>query len=300
MRTYLECIACFVRQSLEASQFVTDDTEIHERVMRDVLRELQGMDFSMSSPEMAQIIQRLIRSHTGIADPYATVKKQSNEIALGLYPRLEKIVNESKNPFVDVLRLAIAGNIIDFGVNHNIDLNLVEETIESALHAPMPETAIGELQKEIERAKTILYLADNAGEIVFDRLLIERLPLERLTVAVRGAPVLNDATMPDAWVAGLPDIVEVIDNGSDAPGTFLADCSEDFLQRFENADLILAKGQGNYETLSDVEHNIFFLLKIKCAVVARNTGLATGSFALIHSNQAGAQAAEEAHASAAL
>jgi uncharacterized protein with ATP-grasp and redox domains len=131
-------------------------------------------------------------------------------------------------------------------------------------------------------ARSILYLADNAGEIVFDRLLIERLPAGRVTVVVRGAPVINDATRADAQVAGLDRIAEIIDNGSDAPGTVLEDCSAQFRERFESADVIIAKGQGNFETLSAAGANICFLLKIKCPVLATHTGIELGTQALIH------------------
>ena len=115
-----------------------------------------------------------------------------------------------------------------------------------------------------------LYLADNAGEIVFDRLLIERLPAEKVTLAVRGGAVLNDATLIDAENTGITELVEVIRNGSDAPGTILEDCSEEFKRCFAAADLIVAKGQGNYESLSHFKKKIYFLLTVKCSVVAQD------------------------------
>jgi uncharacterized protein with ATP-grasp and redox domains len=132
----------------------------------------------------------------------------------------------------------------------------------------------------VSQAERILYLTDNAGEIVLDRLLIEQLPTEQVTVAVKGAPVINDATMEDALLAGLPRIVEVIDNGSDAPGTILEACSQAFRERFEDADLIVSKGQGNYETLSDSDKNIFFILKAKCPVIAKDLGCEVGAMIL--------------------
>jgi len=139
---------------------------------------------------------------------------------------------------------------------------------------------LAEFSRAIAAAERILYLADNAGEIVFDRLLIERLPTEKVTVAVRGLPVINDATLIDAEYAGITELVEVIDNGSDAPGTILEDCSEAFLERFHAADLIISKGQGNYETLSQVHKDIYFLLKVKCPVVARDVGCQMNSLVL--------------------
>ena len=131
-------------------------------------------------------------------------------------------------------------------------------------------------------AQDILYLADNAGEIVFDRLLIEQLPMQKITVVVKGFPIINDATMEDAVAAGLTEIVSVIDNGSDAPGTILEICSDAFVSRFEQADLIITKGQGNYETLSDIDKNIYFILKAKCPVIASDLGCPIGQMVLIN------------------
>lgn len=157
-------------------------------------------------------------------------------------------------------------------------------SIESALDVAV-NGDIDEFRKALESAGRILYLADNAGEIVFDRALIGMLPAGRVTVAVRGKPVINDATMSDAVVAGIPDIAAVIDNGSDAPGTVLADCSPAFIAEYRNSDLVVSKGQGNYETLSDEKKNIFFLLKIKCRVVASHSGFGIGTHALIRNRQ---------------
>ena len=137
----------------------------------------------------------------------------------------------------------------------------------------------------ISQANNILYLTDNAGEIVLDQLLIEQMPTERVTVAVRGLPVINDATMKDAEETGLTDLVTVIDNGSDAPGTLLEDCSPAFQQCFTDADLIIAKGQGNFESLNEVRKDIFFLLKAKCPLVSEHLGYPVGSLVLKRSNE---------------
>jgi uncharacterized protein with ATP-grasp and redox domains len=167
------------------------------------------------------------------------------------------------------VRLAIAGNMMDMGVNASLTEADVRQTMKQALTAPF----FGEMDKfrhAIAEAHSILYLADNAGEIAFDRLLVEQLLSKHVTVAVRGAPVINDATLIDAQTVGLDQIVEVIDNGSDAPGTILSDCGPEFRRRFAEADLIIAKGQGNFETLSGEAGNIFFLFKVKCAVIAEH------------------------------
>ena len=181
------------------------------------------------------------------------------------------------------IRLVIAGNVIDFGVNSHLSETQVRESITYALSAPL-EGNVEEFCSALSGVEHILYLADNAGEIVFDRLLIEQLPAGKVTVAVKGFPAINDATLADAEAAGIHEVAEVIENGSDAPGTILDDCSESFRDRFDQADLVIAKGQGNYETLSEVDKDIYFLLKAKCPVIARDIGCQEGAMILKRSS----------------
>ena len=159
----------------------------------------------------------------------------------------------------------------------------IGESIEYAL-SNLLNGNLEEFSQAVFRADNILYLADNAGEIVFDRLLIELLPLEKITVAVRGFPTINDATMHDAETAGITKLVRVIDNGSDVPGTILDKCSEAFRYSFDRADLVISKGQGNYETLSEVDKDIFFLLKVKCPIIAKKISCPVGSLVLRRSH----------------
>jgi len=280
MRIFLDCIPCFVRQALDSARLATDDEQIHEQVVRETLRLAADLDMSQSPPAIGQKIHRLIRRLIGDNDPYHRIKEQFNNLALKLYPELEERVRESEDLFATAVRLAIAGNIIDFGVKTSLAESDVEKTIEQSLTGHLDDNQIQGFKDAVTQAEKILYLADNAGEIVFDRLLIEQLPIERVTVVVKGEPVINDATMEDAKIAGLTNIVEVIDNDSDAPGTILETCSQAFRDRFEDADLVIAKGQGNYETLSDVHKNIFFILKAKCPVIARDLGCEVGEMIL--------------------
>lgn len=279
MKTFFECIPCFIRQALDAVRLVTDNEAVHERVLRDVLRTASEMDLRQSPPVMGQHIHRLIRKLTGEADPYREKKDRFNRLALQMYPKLKARVDRSANPMETAIRLAIAGNLIDMGVNVHLDESHVRDATEHALGSPF-DGDVEEFSDAVLGAGDILYLVDNAGEIVFDRLLIEQMPMEKLTVVVKGFPVINDATMIDAEAAGLTERVEVIDNGSDAPGTILYGCSDPFLRRFNKADLIIAKGQGNYETLSEVEKDIFFMLKAKCPVIARDLGCRVDSLVL--------------------
>ena len=283
----LDCIPCFVRHALEMARIASSDAAIHEQVLREVLLEAAGWDKTLPAPVMSQRVQRRLRTLTGIADPYRDAKQRFNELALELLPELRARVETATDPLQAAVRVAIAANVIDVGV----DGNLCEAGIKRFLSQSLASPFAGDLDSfraAISKAEKILYLADNTGEIVFDRLLIERLPAHRITVAVRGAAVLNDATLADARVAGLDQVAEVIDNGSDAPGTILKECSAAFLERFESADTIVAKGQGNFETLAGGPRNIFFLLKIKCPVVAAHTGLEIGTHALIQHRGRGA------------
>lgn len=285
MKTSLDCIPCLVRQSLDAARLVSSSPAVHEQVIRDVLRWTGEMDLNQSPPAIAQRIQRRLREITGVSDPYREAKDWQNHIALELIPKFRAEVKSAQNPLLMAARLAIAGNVIDMGSNGN----LTEADVRQSLSKALTEPFFGEEERfaqAIVQAKSILYLADNAGEIAFDRLLveqiIEQIPPERVTLVVRGAPVLNDATLIDVQTVGIDRIVAAIDNGSDAPGTILKDCSEDFRRRFAEADLIIAKGQGNFETLSNNPSNIFFLFKVKCVVIANLVNQPIGMQMLIH------------------
>ncbi|MCK5295917.1 MAG: DUF89 family protein [Alphaproteobacteria bacterium] len=277
MKTFLACVPCFVHQTLSASCMATDDVDVQTKVMRKVLEELSAIDFSCSPPEMAKTVHSLIREISGNSDPYAEIKHEYNQKALLLYPQLKEEVRNSKNPLETAVRIAIAGNYIDFGAFPEIDEIILHEIIENTLHQELAVNDMSLFVDALDKAERIFYLADNSGEIVFDRILIEELGADRVTCAVRGFPVLNDVTMKDAVETGLTDIVKVIGNGGDFPGTVLSKCSDEFRDEFNKADLVISKGQGNYETLSSVKkNNLFFLLKVKCKVIADNMGYKTG------------------------
>lgn len=276
MITSLDCIPCCILQALEAARMTSNDTAVHEKILGEVLQWAGNIDLKTPAPIIKQRIHRRLREILGKEDPYREAKDHQNRMALSIIHDLKARIEAAKDPLDMAMRLAIAGNVIDMGVPGAITELRVRENIEQCLLEPL----VGNVEKFIEaaaRAKTILYLTDNAGEIVFDRLLIEQLNPTRVTVAVRGGPVMNDATMPDALAAGLHEISEVIDNGSDAPGTVLSDCSPSFRKRFKEADLIIAKGQGNFETLSDESGNIFFLFKVKCKFLAEYAEIKLGS-----------------------
>ena len=259
---------------------------MHEQVVRDMLRWIADVNASESPVLLGQQLHRRLRELTDIEDPYRVEKERQNKQALRLLPELRECLGAADDPFGLAVGLAIAGNIIDLGVNGTVSDDALRASVDQALDEPVLGL-VEDLRRDIEQAERILYLADNCGEIVFDRLLIEQLPTPRTTVAVRGEPILNDATIEDARTVGLTDLVEVIDNGSDAPGTLLDDCSPAFRCRFAQADVIIAKGQGNYESLSEVSAPIYFLFKVKCTVVAEHVGEQVGAHVVARSEGQG-------------
>jgi len=279
MKTTLDCIPCFIRQALDTARMVMTDQSDHERIVRDVLHWAVGIDLDQSPPRMAQRIHRHLRQLTGNQDPYRAAKDYQNRMALTLLPNMRAKMADSPDSLLTAVRLAIAGNIIDMGVHSKLTAAQLQASIQQALSDEL--VGYSEfLRRVMDNARRILYLTDNAGEIVFDRLLIEVLGPERVTVAVRGAPVINDATSVDAHAVKLDEIVAVTDNGSDAPGTLLDDCSAGFKRQFTASDLILAKGQGNFETLSDVRAPVVFLFQAKCPVIASHARVPQGSHVL--------------------
>jgi len=288
MRTHFDCIPCFFRQALAASRLASTDPVVHGRVLRAVAAAVAGMDLRDVPPKMGQLIHREVRAATGGSDPYASVKREFNELALGLLPGLLETVASSSDSFGTAVRLAAAGNIIDFGGGRTVTADDVRHSIQYALSCDIDSAALERLRRAVDDASSILYLADNAGEIVFDRVLIETIGPERVTLGVRGGPVLNDVTLDDAAEVGLDKLVDVIPNGSDAPGTLLEECSTEFLRTFDSSDVVLAKGQGNYETLSDARREVFMVFKVKCPVVAEDAGEEMGAIVVVRGGAADA------------
>ncbi len=235
---------------------------------------------SKATPEIQREILHKLRSLNGVADPYFEEKQQSNRIACKLYGEWKPKVLVSANPFNLALRLAIAGNIMDYGANQVFD---VQKTIEKTLHTDFAIDHSALLQQRIKEAKSILYLGDNAGEIVFDKLFIETIRHPNVIFAVKDAPVLNDVTVEDAKAVGMYEVAEVISNGYDASSTLLKKCSPDFLDVYRSADLIISKGQGNLEGLiNEKDTRIFFLFMAKCEVIAERIGVKKGSLVILN------------------
>ena len=269
MRVYLDCVPCFLRQALEAVRLASQDLSIQEKAIRVILQKLSGISWNTSPPHIGREIHTLIKEVTGNPDPYLPLKKRFNQLAINLYPMLEKKVKTANDPFGTAVRLSLAGNMIDFGARPGEKID-IEKEIDGALKAPLDNKALEKFKKAVTQAQNILFLGDNAGEVVFDKLLVQEIGPQKITYVVKKKPIINDATLEDAEIVNLTKIVKVIDNGTDFPGTVLSACSKTFINIYEKADLVIAKGQGNYETLNDVKKTIVFLLKIKCPVIAKD------------------------------
>lgn len=281
MQSYTECIPCFVRQAHDALKLVgSDERDTHQALQR-VLVETARFPLDHTPPAMAQTIHRIIREELDHADPYVQIKADSTRLALRLAEEAKGVIDSSIDPFRMAVRFSIAGNIMDFALVANWNrLNLADFIEETRLRS-LDDGAVEKLRSAVAEAENILFLGDNAGETVFDRLLIEQMLGKKVVYAVKSAPVINDATLAEARAAGLHEVAELVENGSDAPGTILDDCSGEFCRYFEDADLVIAKGQANYETLSSVTRPVFFLTQVKCPVIGRDLGEPVGSWVVL-------------------
>ncbi len=269
MKLHSDCLACFARGTLDTAKLATCNEKFHFEIMRKIFKILADSRLDGPPPLMALTIQQVVTQVTGCTDPYRAIKKKYNDFCLGLYPELEQKAGNSD--FETAVRLCIAGNIIDFGSQQSVGKQKVLDTINESLSMEI-NGCVKNFERACKRSRNILWIADNAGEIVFDRLVLEKLDRDRITYAVRGGPTQNDATMEDARYTGITDIVHVIDTGAAIPGIVLDYCSDEFRTCYEKADLIISKGQGNFETLDINDDRIFFVFKAKCPVVAAYAG----------------------------
>lgn len=235
---------------------------------------------SATPPEMGQIIYKTIRDISGVDDPYKAQKASHIQQALAIFPSLQDIMAQADDKLLTAIRIAIAGNIMDLGMEKSFDL---KNDLDKILHQKMAICDIQNFKSQLNKANVILYLGDNSGESVFDRILIEAMN-KQVTYVVRDKPVINDVTYADAIASGIDSIADIISSGNDAPGTFVERCSPEFQQLIKRADLIISKGQGNFESLSETNLPVFFLLKAKCPVIANHLGVLEDDIILKQSN----------------
>jgi len=289
MKTYLDCIPCFFRQVLEGARIIGVNPKTQKKIIDGFARRIPKMSLKSSPPEIARFGYALLKEISSNGDPYKYVKQKSNCIALRLYPKLKNKVSYSKDRLLAAIELAIAGNVIDFGVKNNLNVETELKMILAKENESIHKKSIfhySEFRQVLKGAKNILYLADNSGEVVFDRILVEEIkkayPDKDIFYAVKARPVINDALVEDAKVCGIDKIVRVISNGTDAPGTILTLCSKEFKRIYKSSDMIISKGQGNFESLSQERRPIFFLFMVKCHVVAEETKCKIGDTVLFY------------------
>ena len=282
MKTYPECIPCQVSFALRTARKAADDDAVVGSLVLRSLELILSFGLDQPPPRVAREIGRLVKAETGVRDPYRDEKERQNQVALELYPHLKRRVERAVDPLREALLLAAGGNVIDsIALGERDPLEALED-----LGGAFAKDNYGELRDELEKAKSLLLVGDNAGEIVIDKILVEELlklwPSLEVLYAVRGGPTINDATMEDAIEVGMTEICRVITTGDDTPGVILELCSDDFRGVFLQADLVLAKGQGNFETLEEVrDPRLFFLLRAKCPTIIRHIGLTEGAPVLL-------------------
>lgn len=289
MRTYLDCIPCFYRQALDAARIAGADEIIQKKIIDELSQLIPNFSLETAPPEMGRAIYSLVGKISGVKDPFKEIKENSNKFALKLYPKLKQEIKNSEDRLLTAAKLSIIGNIIDYGAKNSLNVvegidHLFQGNFMINNENSSTTFKYNQFKEALKKVDTIIYLADNAGEVVFDRLLIEELVKElgkKVIYVVRGKPIINNALIEDAIFCGINKVAKITSSGSDAPGTIMKHCSPEFMELYQNAELIISKGQGNYESLSEEDKSIFFLFKAKCPVIAEDVDCKVGDMVLI-------------------
>jgi uncharacterized protein with ATP-grasp and redox domains len=278
LKTTPDCIPCIFRQVLDASRQVTGDEWLHRKVMFEIMQYMPEIDFDRTPPEVASDCLLKVNDVLGTDDPYRAEKQRLNSSAAALQDRARKAIRSAPDRLLAAARFAIAGNVLDV---ISRDALKPEDVISNALSMPLAVDHSTEFAAAVNQAKNIVYVLDNAGEVMFDRLLIEQLHGKKIVAVVRKVPLLNDVTKAEAAEAGLDRLCEVIDTGCECIGVPMNVCSSEFKERLNSADLVISKGQGNFETLDESPLNVYFLFLVKCARVGAHVDLPVGSALLM-------------------
>lgn len=275
MKMQEKCLPCVVNQAIKVADMV--GMKEKGNLLRRVFSYLSKVDYNaITSPELIGEIFSIIKEETGNQDPYKETRQKYNKMFLERLPAYEKEIGQSNNPFEEAVKYAIIGNVIDFNPIHELTIRDVERHFKRLKGENLEINDAAFLQKELETAKTILYLGDNCGEICLDKILLKKIkamnPKVQIFFATRGAAVVNDSIEEDAYLVGIDEVATVVSNGDSSLGTVLSRTSKEFLQIYEKADVVIAKGQANYECLSTEKKNIYFLLMTKCQTIAKDIG----------------------------
>lgn len=288
MKIQEKCIPCIVNQAIKTANMV--GLKEKDVMLRRVFTYLSRVDYNSSStPELVGEIFSLLKQETGNEDPYKETRAHYNNLFLGRLPELEREINASADSFLESIKYAITGNIIDFNPVHDVSLMEIEDYFTKLKGEPLEWDDSGLLKQEIRKAGTLLYLGDNCGEICLDKILVKKIkeinPLCHVFFATRGTAVVNDSVEEDAYSVGMDAYATIISNGDSSLGTVLHRTSQEFQEIYRNADVVIAKGQANYECLSDEKRNLFFLLMTKCKVIADDIGVPERKLVCMKSRQ---------------
>ena len=276
MRLKPECISCLLKSRLD---FAPEDTPVEKKIeyMQRVLRAISELELHESAPVVVLTINQIQKEMFGVTEDFTDVKVYFNDLMMSKVPELQKNLEASEDAMKLAIQYAITGNYIDFGAMNHVDETILQKYMDDAKDIEVDAVEYAALQEDIANAKSIVYLTDNCGEVVLDKLLMaeigKRNPNAKITAVVRGADVLNDATVIDAEQVKLHEVAEVMGNGSDIAGTFLESISDEARELLENADVILAKGQANFETMQECGLNAYYIFMCKCEMFAKRFGV---------------------------
>lgn len=276
LRLKPECISCLLKSRLD---FAPEDTPVEKKIeyMQKVLRAISELELHESAPVVVRTINQIQKEMFGVSEDFTDVKVYFNNLMMSKVPELQKNLNETDDALELAIQYAVTGNYIDFGAMNHVDESILQKYMDDAKNIVVNADEYAMLQNDIEKAQSIVYLTDNCGEVVLDKLLMEEIgkrnPKAKITAVVRGADVLNDATLVDAEQVKLYEVAEVIGNGSDIAGTFIDSISDETKQLLDNADVILAKGQANFETMQECGLNVYYIFMCKCEMFAKRFGV---------------------------
>ncbi|MGC9125496.1 MAG: damage-control phosphatase ARMT1 family protein, partial [Caldisericaceae bacterium] len=260
MEVKTECLKCIFNQAYRTAKVSTSDDAKVRQILSLACEHLKSLNFNQTPPEAAQYIYKMVSDISGMVDPYSEIKKEHVRKALRIYNKMIALVNSSEDPLKEAVRVAIVGNAIDMG--SLFEGVIISESVLTDMKVNFVDRDYPLFNEMVDKSEQIVFLADNAGETVFDRPLLNLL-LERgkkVVYAVKSAPIINDATKEDAVLSSVE--APIVESGSSFAGTVLRDCSSDFTKILYGSDLIIAKGQANYETLSQEKLPVFFLFKV--------------------------------------
>ncbi len=290
MKIWPDCIPCILKMALEVMRTVSEDEQLIGRFLTEALelKPLRGENYSITSPELTRDVWLKLIKFSAVEDPLKARKEGQNRIALDIYPGAKEVIEKKSDPVVEALKLSILGNSIDSMVGMSGFTG--EELVKALQQSWIDAKAVKELKDKIFRARKIIYLGDNCGEVVFDRLFIETLRRfydAEIIYVTRTFPILNDALLEDALSVGMNEVVRIMENGipEPFPGTVIEKVSEEVKNLIEDSDLVISKGLGNYDSLSEDESlrgKVSFLLRGKCYPSCAVHGVPLGSLIVHH------------------